>query len=270
MPVYHRDDRYDAPRRGDPGITAELGDGMTELTLERGTHPLRSEVRLLLQVAMVVFVWTVGIGILNGLDVVDFDRKVVLSHVHAGTLGWITTSVFAASLWLFGAAADPFGAFAHPNVLFTAETGSSVGVPNNGVYPGILEVCPTLNSSSCAVPGALSDAQLEWFYDHLLFFGLDGKPYTNDIFDDASSEHRSMGVLTLEEAAFPISPTEYRTRYGSTAAIPTPIASTQIDSSGCVPVRIPAAKSSESPVMKGMKTPTNKAVPAKTSPQTAR
>lgn len=66
------------------------------------THPLRSEVTLLLQVAMVVFVWTVGIGILNGIDAVDFDRKVLLSHVHAGTLGWITTSVIAASLWLFG------------------------------------------------------------------------------------------------------------------------------------------------------------------------
>ena len=66
-------------------------------------HPLRGQVKLLLHVAMVVFVWTVGIGILNGADLVDFDRKVVLSHVHAGTLGWITTSVFAASFWLFGA-----------------------------------------------------------------------------------------------------------------------------------------------------------------------
>lgn len=70
-------------------------------------HPLRGEVRLLLQVAMAVFVWTVGIGILNGTDVVDFDRKVLLSHVHAGTLGWITTSVFAASVWLFGRGAQP-------------------------------------------------------------------------------------------------------------------------------------------------------------------
>lgn len=67
-----------------------------------GEHPLRGEVKLLLQVAMVVFVWTVVIGILNGTDVVDFDRNVLLSHVHAGTLGWITTSVIAACLWLFG------------------------------------------------------------------------------------------------------------------------------------------------------------------------
>jgi hypothetical protein len=81
-----------------------------------------------------------------------------------------------------GPAADPFNAFSPPNVLFTEETAASVDVPNNGVYPGVLEACPTLNGSSCAAPGALSDAQLQWFYDHLLFFDLDGKPYTNDIF----------------------------------------------------------------------------------------
>ena len=79
---------------------------MTAVSIDGGEHPLRAEVRLLLQVAMAVFVWTVGIGILNGTDVVDFDRKVVLSHVHAGTLGWITTCVIAASIWLFGAEAS--------------------------------------------------------------------------------------------------------------------------------------------------------------------
>ncbi|MDP1818543.1 MAG: hypothetical protein Q8K58_01445 [Acidimicrobiales bacterium] len=79
---------------------------MDAVIVEGGEHPLRGEVRLLLQAAMVVFVWTVGIGILNGTDVVDFDRKVLLSHVHAGTLGWITMSVFAASLWLFGSGAS--------------------------------------------------------------------------------------------------------------------------------------------------------------------
>jgi hypothetical protein len=75
---------------------------MSDIAAGGRTHPLRREVFLLLQVAMVVFLWTVGIGILNGTDIVDFSRKVVLSHVHAGTLGWITTSVFAATLWLFG------------------------------------------------------------------------------------------------------------------------------------------------------------------------
>lgn len=79
---------------------------MTIRSIDDRSHPLRSEVRLLLHVAMAVFVWTVGIGILNGTDVVDFDRTVLLSHVHAGTLGWITTSVFAASFWLFGGSAS--------------------------------------------------------------------------------------------------------------------------------------------------------------------
>jgi len=75
---------------------------MDDAVIDAGGHPLRQEVRLLLQLAMIVFLWTVGIGILNGTDLVDFSHKVVLSHVHAGTLGWITTCVFAASLWLFG------------------------------------------------------------------------------------------------------------------------------------------------------------------------
>ncbi len=79
---------------------------MSAVEASDGGHPLGTEVTRLLQVAMVVFVWTIGIGILNGTDVVDFDRKVLLSHVHAGTLGWITTSVFAASVWLFGSTAS--------------------------------------------------------------------------------------------------------------------------------------------------------------------
>jgi len=83
-------------------------------------HPLQREVRLLLQTAMVVFVWTVGIGILNGTDIVDFNRKVILSHVHAGTLGWITTCVFAASLWLFGTGASARSALVARRITWAA------------------------------------------------------------------------------------------------------------------------------------------------------
>jgi hypothetical protein len=52
--------------------------------------------------AMAIFLYTIVIGILNGADLVDFDRRRILGHVHGGTLGWLTLSVFAASLWLFG------------------------------------------------------------------------------------------------------------------------------------------------------------------------
>lgn len=65
-------------------------------------HPYVSQIRFLLQAALLIFAYTVVIGILNGTDLVDFGHKTLLTHVHTGTLGWITTSVFAAALWLFG------------------------------------------------------------------------------------------------------------------------------------------------------------------------
>ena len=69
--------------------------------MDLATHPYRPQIRLLLATALVLFVFTVVIGILNGTDIVDFDRKVLLTHVHVGTLAWITLSVFASTLWLF-------------------------------------------------------------------------------------------------------------------------------------------------------------------------
>lgn len=60
------------------------------------------EIRALILSAMAIFLYTISIGILNGTDLVDFDRRRILGHVHGGTLGWLTLSVFAATLWLFG------------------------------------------------------------------------------------------------------------------------------------------------------------------------
>lgn len=65
------------------------------------SSPYASAIRALYQTALVVFVVTVVIGILNGLDVVDFSRDQLLTHVHAGTLGWITLSVIATAFWIF-------------------------------------------------------------------------------------------------------------------------------------------------------------------------
>lgn len=66
-------------------------------------------VRNLLRAAMMIFVITVVIGILNGTDLWDVPRNTLLTHVHSGTLGWITLSVFAAAIWMFGGGgkADP-------------------------------------------------------------------------------------------------------------------------------------------------------------------
>jgi hypothetical protein len=63
--------------------------------------PHTSSIRLLFAVAALVFSVTVLIGMLNGQRVVKLSQDVLLTHVHAGTLGWITLGVFALSLWLF-------------------------------------------------------------------------------------------------------------------------------------------------------------------------
>src|SRR5713101_3448534 len=61
-----------------------------------------TEIRWLFSASLLVFVVTVSIGILNGFHFLTLPRQVLLTHVHAGTLGWITLGVFATCLWLFG------------------------------------------------------------------------------------------------------------------------------------------------------------------------
>jgi hypothetical protein len=63
-------------------------------------------VRNLFRAALVIFVITVVIGILNGTDLWEPPRGTLLTHVHAGTLGWITLSVFGGAVWMFGSAED--------------------------------------------------------------------------------------------------------------------------------------------------------------------
>ena len=70
-----------------------------------GTAP--AGVRNLFRSAMVIFVVTIVIGILNGIDVWEVPRNTLLTHVHAGTLGWVTLCVFAGAIWMFGSSDDP-------------------------------------------------------------------------------------------------------------------------------------------------------------------
>lgn len=66
-----------------------------------------AEIRWLFSAGLLVFVVTVSIGILNGFHFFSLPRQVLLTHVHAGTLGWITLGVFAICLWLFGEELPP-------------------------------------------------------------------------------------------------------------------------------------------------------------------
>lgn len=54
-------------------------------------------------VAIALFVVNIVIGILNGADAVEFDRNQILTHVHAGTVGWLTLVIVAAAMLLFRA-----------------------------------------------------------------------------------------------------------------------------------------------------------------------
>ena len=69
-------------------------------------NALEPQSRLLYRGALLIFVVTIVIGILNGLDVWDPTRQMILTHVHAGTLGWITLSVVASALAMLGPGAD--------------------------------------------------------------------------------------------------------------------------------------------------------------------
>lgn len=56
--------------------------------------------------ALLLFVVTIAIGILNGLDVYTPDHDTLITHVHAGTLGWITMGVGGIALLMFGRGAE--------------------------------------------------------------------------------------------------------------------------------------------------------------------
>jgi predicted membrane protein len=76
---------------------------------DNGRQPasFQREIKWLLQAGMVIFLVTVIIGMLNGLDVLEFDRPTLMTHVHTGTLGWITLGFFGMCLWLFGSGEQP-------------------------------------------------------------------------------------------------------------------------------------------------------------------
>ncbi|HJR51990.1 MAG TPA: hypothetical protein VJ794_12835 [Gemmatimonadales bacterium] len=70
---------------------------------ERAATPWATSARDLYLVAMAVFLVTIVIGILNGADAVEFNRDQILTHVHSGTIGWLTLTIVASTFLLFRA-----------------------------------------------------------------------------------------------------------------------------------------------------------------------
>ena len=71
----------------------------------RGTTQQRSQLwpaaRIAFTGALVLFVSTIVIGILNGLDLFTPRHDVLMGHVHAGTLGWVALALAGAALLVF-------------------------------------------------------------------------------------------------------------------------------------------------------------------------
>src|SRR6266566_6159191 len=64
------------------------------------------EIGWLYQTAMVLFLVTIGLGMSRGIGLISFeDRNVVLTHLHSGTIGWITLGIAATVLWIYGGTA---------------------------------------------------------------------------------------------------------------------------------------------------------------------
>ncbi len=71
--------------------------------MDTATLRFGREIRWLYQTALLVFLVTIGLGMSRGLGIVSFtDRNVLLTHLHSGTIGWITLGIFATVLWMYG------------------------------------------------------------------------------------------------------------------------------------------------------------------------
>ena len=56
------------------------------------------------QYGLVIFALTALLGLANATQLFGaLDRNTLLTHLHSGTLGWITMGVIGLSIWLFGA-----------------------------------------------------------------------------------------------------------------------------------------------------------------------
>lgn len=62
---------------------------------------LSSAARITFVGALLLFIATIVIGILNGLDIYEPDHDTLMTHVHAGTLGWLTLAVSGIALLIF-------------------------------------------------------------------------------------------------------------------------------------------------------------------------
>src|SRR3954471_25099495 len=66
---------------------------------------LRTDVRSAFQYGLAIFALTALLGLANATQLFGtLDRNTLLTHLHSGTLGWITMGVIGIAVWMFGGA----------------------------------------------------------------------------------------------------------------------------------------------------------------------
>lgn len=97
----------------------------------------------------------------------------------------------------------------------------SVLARNNGVYGAIVSLKPISEN----VQVSLTQAQIDWLYDHIVFFDQQYNVHDNNLFPGEGAVTKPFGVLKLEEAGYPVTPggSEYLVKYtnSDTAVKPT-------------------------------------------------
>jgi len=64
---------------------------------------MRTDTRSAFQYGLAIFTLTALLGLANATQLFGaLDRNTLLTHLHSGTLGWITMGVIGLTLWIFG------------------------------------------------------------------------------------------------------------------------------------------------------------------------
>lgn len=99
---------------------------------------LASSARMLFRAALLIFVVTIVIGILNGLDIWDPPHNLLMTHVHAGTLGWITLAVIGSAMLIFDDGDEESGATSGRSLAVASIVATTVYVAAFATTTGVL------------------------------------------------------------------------------------------------------------------------------------
>jgi hypothetical protein len=92
----------------------------------------RAAVGQAFQFALIIFTLTVLLGLLNAFQLFGpLDRDTLLTHLHSGTLGWITMGVIGISVWIFAHDREDLDA---PVILSALATAAYVMAFWSGVF----------------------------------------------------------------------------------------------------------------------------------------